>query len=154
MPWTGRSTSGASLAGFAPVKVDVELGLEVANPISEALVKGTYGELLVQLRLLQHEVQAAPPLKDSGNDLIAFKGEVVRTIQVKTTTNKLPPWPEDRKRYHLLAVVRLHGEGTEVILDRSEVFLVPKQALTNLPRRWEALGEFRLCAKHVEALFK
>lgn len=132
----------------------VELGLKVANPISEALVKGTYGELLVQLRLLQHGVQAAPPLKDSGNDLIALKGEVVRTIQVKTTTNELPPWPEERKLYHLLAVVQLHGEGTEVLLDQSEVFLIPKQALAKLPRRWEALGQFRLCAEHVAALFK
>ncbi len=40
------------------------------NPISEEIKIGTIGEILVQLRLLQYEVQAAPALKDSGNDLI------------------------------------------------------------------------------------
>jgi hypothetical protein len=43
----------------------------MANPISSEMRIGTLGELLVQLRLLQFDVQAAPPLKDSGNDLIA-----------------------------------------------------------------------------------
>jgi len=38
------------------------------------------------LRLFQHGVQAAPPLKDSGNDLIAVRERVFRAIQVKTTT--------------------------------------------------------------------
>jgi len=42
-------------------------------------------ELLVQLRLLEYGVQAAPPLKDSGNDLIAIKGREFRAIQVKAT---------------------------------------------------------------------
>jgi hypothetical protein len=59
----------------------------MANPISNEIKTGTVGELLVQMRLLQHDVQAAPPLKDSGNDLIALRGFVVRTIQVKTTTD-------------------------------------------------------------------
>ena len=125
----------------------------MSNPISEAVVKGTFGELLVQLRLLQHGVQAAQPLKDSGNDLIALRGEVVRTIQVKTTTNDLPAWPEERKLYNLLAIVVLRGEGTEVFLDASEIYLIPKQDLRKLPRRWEALGQFRLSAEHVAALF-
>ena len=38
----------------------------MSNPISAAIRIGTLGELLVQLRLLQFEVQAAPPLRDSG----------------------------------------------------------------------------------------
>jgi hypothetical protein len=36
------------------------------NPISPEIKTGTVGELLVQLRLLQFDVQAAQPLKDSG----------------------------------------------------------------------------------------
>jgi hypothetical protein len=79
----------------------------MANPISNEVKTGTVGELLVQMRLLQHDVQAAPPLKDSGNDLIALRGFVVRTIQVKTTTDGAPAWPPDARLYHLLAVVRL-----------------------------------------------
>ena len=46
----------------------------MANPIPKNMKTGTIGELLVQLRLLQYNVQAAPPIKDSGNDLIAIKG--------------------------------------------------------------------------------
>ena len=65
----------------------------MANPISQNLVTGTVGELLVQLRLLQYGVQAAPPLKDSGNDLIALKGYEIRTIQVKTSANAPPKEP-------------------------------------------------------------
>ncbi len=82
----------------------------MVNPISNAIRKGTVGELLVQLRLLQCGVQAAPPMKDSGNDLIALRGFVMRTIQVKTTTGEIPRWPPARCQYHLLAVVRLEGE--------------------------------------------
>jgi hypothetical protein len=58
----------------------------MGNPISDQLKTGTIGELLVQLRLLQYCVQAAPPIKDSGNDLIAVRGEEFRGIQVKTST--------------------------------------------------------------------
>lgn len=58
----------------------------MASPISENMVKGTIGELIVQTRLLQYGVQAAAPIKDSGNDLIALKGYAVKTIQVKTCT--------------------------------------------------------------------
>lgn len=126
----------------------------MSNPISLELTTGTYGELLVQIRLLQHGVQAAPPLKDSGNDLIALKGEVIRTVQVKTTTNDVPPWPEDKKLYHLLAVVLLRGEGNEVQLDASEVFLIPKATLAKLPRRWEALKQFKLSQDHIAELFR
>ena len=52
----------------------------MANPISARIKIGTIGELLVQLRLLLYQVQAAHPIKDSGNDLIAVKGEVSRAI--------------------------------------------------------------------------
>ena len=55
------------------------------NELDSNTNTGTFGELLVQLRLFQHGVQAAPPLKDSGNDLIAVKERVFRAIQVKTT---------------------------------------------------------------------
>ena len=126
----------------------------MANPLQRKLVTGTFGELLVQLRLLQYGVQAAPPLKDSGNDLVALKGLVVRTIQIKTTTKDLPKWPEDRTLYHLLAVVRLEGVGQEVFLDESKIFLIPRPELAGLKRHWDALGKFTLSTNHVAALFR
>ena len=58
----------------------------MANPISSAIKIGTIGELLVQLRLLEYGIQASPPIKDSGNDLLAVKGRQFRFVQVKTTT--------------------------------------------------------------------
>src|SRR5207247_3941257 len=97
----------------------------MANPISAAIKTGTVGELLVQLRLLQYDIQAAPPIKDSGNDLVALHGFVVRTIQVKTTTDEIPAWPPEVRLYHLLAIVRLAGENEDLWLDKSEIYLVP-----------------------------
>lgn len=81
------------------------------NPLPDDLAKGTLGEIFVQLKLLQFGVQATPPIKDSGNDLIAIKEDVFKAIQVKTTVkerfefniNDLPT------RYHLLSLVRLVG---------------------------------------------
>ena len=123
------------------------------NPISEQLSIGTVGELLVQLRLLQFNVQAAPPLKDSGNDLIAVKGKVFRAIQVKTTRtgninrSRLP------KKYHILAVVYLAEENTEVYLDQSKVFLVPRDRVAGLSPDIDDLDQFKLNAEHINRLF-
>ncbi len=125
----------------------------MANPISDAIKTGTVGELLVQVRLLQYDVQAAPPIKDSGNDLIALRGLVVRTIQVKTTTDGVPAWPPADRLYHLLAVVRLRGDDTELWLDQSEIFLVPKTKLQGLPRTWNALQPFALSGAHILTMF-
>jgi hypothetical protein len=80
------------------------------NPITNKIKIGTVGELLVQLRLLEFDVQAAPPLKDSGNDLIAIRGEPMRAIQMKTTArNDGFPFRLDAlpKMYPSLAIVRL-----------------------------------------------
>jgi hypothetical protein len=98
------------------------------NPLCESVITGTTGELLVQLRLFQYEVQAAPPLKDSGNDLIAVRGEDFKAVQVKTTGQEDGRWqlPDD-KDYHILALVRLAGEGINLHLDGSDVYLVDRE---------------------------
>jgi hypothetical protein len=72
----------------------------MSNPISSQIKTGTLGELLVQIRLLQFDVQATPPMKDSGNDLIAVRGETFRGVQVKTRTKgdfRLQGLPEHQK---------------------------------------------------------
>lgn len=53
----------------------------MANPLPKTTYIGTVGELLVQLRLLEFGVQSAPPIRDSGNDLIAIKGRVVKLFR-------------------------------------------------------------------------
>ena len=95
----------------------------MGNPLHKTTHKGTMGELLVQLRLLEYGVQAAPPIKDSGNDLIAIKGEVTKFIQVKTEfrLRKLP------KIYHLVAIVDLqYDKSGNLLLDQSEIWIIKK----------------------------
>jgi hypothetical protein len=123
------------------------------NPITDRIKTGTVGELLVQLRLLEHDVQAAPPIKDSGNDLIAIRGQVFRAIQVKTVTggryrkNNLPDF------YHILAVVSLQGGEESLFLDESPIFLIPNYRVEDAPTAIEALGEFEISQDLVNMFF-
>jgi hypothetical protein len=100
------------------------------NPLESNMITGTMGELLVQIRLFQYDVQSAPPLKDSGNDLIAIRGPVFRAIQVRTTGATDGRWKIPKnKEYHILALVRLCGKDNEYHLDQSEIYLLSKQAV-------------------------
>ncbi len=98
------------------------------NPLSPQLKTGTVGELLVQLRLLQHDVQAVPPHKDTGNDLLAVRGDTFRAVQVKTFANT-DVFEFNRRdlmsrAFHILAIVQLQGEDRKILLDESTVFLL------------------------------
>ena len=117
------------------------------------MITGTIGELLVQLRLLQYGVQAAPPHKDSGNDLIAIRRNVFRAIQVKTTATENYSIQDLPELFHILAVVFLVGEGPELYLDQSQVFLISNEQVSTAPRRIERLEEFRLCQDRIDTLF-
>jgi hypothetical protein len=124
------------------------------NSIPPPIQCGALGELLVQIRLLQYGVQAAPPIKDSGNDLIAVKGESFRAIQVKTRKEEpfglglLPPL------YHILALVWLVGDGDKVSLDGSRVFLIPKSIVeSQVIRRFGDLDEFSISRELISRLF-
>lgn len=102
----------------------------MANPLTPQLVTGTVGELLAQLRLLQYGVQAAPPLKDTGNDLIALMGWVIKCVQIKTTagdTFNLSKLPE---KYHFVLLVKLEGEGDDIFLDQTKIFLLTREEIT------------------------
>ena len=99
----------------------------MANPLGEKTKIGTIGELFVQLKLLELGVQAAPPLKDSGNDLIAIKEGVVKFIQVKTTTtNNKYNSASLPKVYHFVAWVKLKIEKKMILFDKSEIFFIEK----------------------------
>ena len=95
----------------------------MGNPLPTNTHKGTIGELLVQLRLLEYGIQAASPIKDSGNDLIAIKGEVVKFVQVKTEVRQrnLP------KIYHLVASVDLkYSKQGDLLIDESKIYIIEK----------------------------
>ena len=126
----------------------------MGNRLTDRVKIGTIGELLVQTRLLQYDVQAAPPIKDSGNDLIAVKGEVFRGVQVKTTAGTRVhqrPLPE---HYHILAIVLLHSTDEELLLDQSLVYLVPRAVIDqNNGRSPQNLQDFVISPAHVDQLF-
>lgn len=127
------------------------------NPISEKLTIGTLGELFVQLRLLQFDVQAAPPMKDSGNDLIAARGQAIKAVQVKTTTSTGTHFKFDLralpKQYHILALVQFVGEGRILHLDDCRIFLLPKARIRKGRYSFEELGEYELSPEAVDRLF-
>ena len=126
------------------------------NKITDRVKLGTFGELLVQLRLLEHDVQAAQPLKDSGNDLIAIRGNAMRAIQVKATKIEDDGYrvrgalPE---RYHALAIVKLEGGEGTLYLDQSQVYLIGKNDVGNGHFSEEDLERYALGVEVVDRLF-
>jgi hypothetical protein len=124
------------------------------HKISAEIQTSALGELLVQARLLQYGAQAAPPIKDSANDLIATKGESSRAIQVKTRTTDafaLGPLPA---LYDILALVKLVGDGQEVHLDASAVYLIPRKIVESREiSRFDDLDDFLIGSKRVSELF-
>ncbi len=124
------------------------------NPLDPKLVTGTTGELLVQLRLFQYGVQAAPPLKDSGNDLIAVRGSTFRAVQVKTTRGQIEAKHLDLSRdYHILALVVLHGEDQELYLDKCEIYLLDRRVVEDRRCDLNDLSRYRLTRETVDELF-
>ena len=123
------------------------------NHITEKTGTGAFGELLVQIRLLQCGVQAAPPIKDSGNDLIAVNGNEFRAVSVRTTTRESYTKPAEERAYHVLAVVHLVDDEDEVFLDQSELFLIPIAEVSAASTRHANLGEYKFSKEQVAKLF-
>jgi len=99
----------------------------MANPLPTTTHIGTLGELLVQLRLLEYGIQAAPPIKDSGNDLIAIKGRVVKFVQVKTSMGRISSHRRLPEIFDIVALVELiHNTDGHIQFDQSKVFVYKK----------------------------
>jgi hypothetical protein len=128
------------------------------NPLTEKLVTGTVGELLVQLRLLQYGVQAVATHKDSGNDLLATRDDVFRALQVKATRRIDESINFDydgamRKKFHILALVFLDGEADRLDLDLSETYLLTRDDVTKGYYTLDELDGKELDRHRVETLF-
>ena len=131
------------------------------NSLSDTFLKGTFGELFVQLHLLQYEVQAAPPLKDTGNDLIAIKGEIFKAIQVKTTEKddqiKFNFKKLAERKYHILALVFLDqkesDEPNAVNFDKCKIYLLNNADVNKGTYKKDELGKFELNKALVDSLF-
>ena len=98
----------------------------MGNKLPDTVTVGTLGEIFSQLKLLEYGVQAAPPLKDSGNDLIAIKGEVVKYIQVKTSINGVPQLRNLPEIYLLVFLAHLVLDEEGVLYDNSEITVFSK----------------------------
>ena len=120
------------------------------NDLPPALATGTLGEILVQLRLLQFGVQAAPPMKDTGTDLVAFRGRTVRTIQVKTAINRVSRDRRVPPHYDVLALVLLRSDNGIVELDASRIFLISKNFAQETRRGLHSLATYELCHNNVD----
>ena len=133
------------------------------NDLPSTVEKGTFGEIFVQLRLLQHSVQAAPPIKDTGNDLIAVRKNCFRAVQVKTTASGFPISFELAKLpdlYHILALVLFtnlkHDEGSpdfSVSLDNARIFLLKHEQITKGYWVEEELLPFEINRNLIDELF-
>lgn len=123
------------------------------NRVTDEILTGTLGELLVQIRLLQWGVQAAPPIKDSGNDLIAVNGKKFRAVSVRTTRTGRYRKPKAGRLYDVLAVVYLVGKDREVYLDGSQLFLIPQAEVAAASTGYKKLGKYRFSGQLVKKLF-
>lgn len=134
------------------------------NEQKPELLKGAFGELLVQCRLLLHSVQAAPPIKDTGNDLIAVCGSRFTAVQVKARVPN-PHFTFDHaqlmgRKFHILAMVWIHDfalsldkKHVTVGLDRCNIFLLTKEQITKGTYSFEELRPFLMTDVRVAELF-
>lgn len=123
------------------------------NPIPQRMSIGCVGELLVQIRLLQHGVQAARPIGDSGNDLIAVNGPNFRGISVRTTTTGTYTKPDARRIYDVLAIVHLRGDGEHILLDESDIYFLARRDVGQAARNCDQLAAHRMSREGIQDLF-
>src|SRR2546430_10346307 len=102
------------------------------NPLFDTTLKGTLGELIAQTHMLAHGVQAPPPIKDSGNDLIAVRGSAFRAVQVRTSARGLIRRPDADTLYHILAAAHLPFRDGAPLGSEARVFLFPAEVVREL----------------------
>lgn len=98
-------------------------------------------------------MQAAAPLKDSGNDLIAVCGEHFRAVSVRTSTSGTYLKPNGERLYHVLAVVGLDADENHVHLDRSRVFLLRREDVDDASTKLSELDQYEMSLARVSELF-
>jgi hypothetical protein len=126
----------------------------MSNALTKTLVTGTVGELIVQLRLLQFDVQASPPLKDTGNDLVAIRRGSFRTIQIKTSAGRTFSTAKLPKHYSILAAVHLRGDKNILHIDATDIYLFHRDEVANVTRRFDKLDQkYALTPDRIDELF-
>lgn len=123
------------------------------SPLTKRI--GTIGELLTQIRLLEYEIEPTIPLIDSGNDIIAIKGNIVKYVQVKTRTFDKKIWRFKNLRiYHILVLIRLAENPAE--LDKADIYLLDRDEVAGRKSIKCATIEdrYRLSQQRMDVLFR
>lgn len=55
--------------------------------------------------------------------------------------------------YHILAVVKLEDDKETIFLDKSKIYLIPKNEVDSAPENVSKLEKFRMTHNHVNSLF-
>lgn len=89
-------------------------------------IRGKIGELLLQIRLFENQIESSIPVLDSGNDIIALKGKVVKSIQVKTKRKHTRNWDLRNlpPKYDFVALIEFASD--EFMLDAARIFILSK----------------------------
>src|SRR5437762_2919738 len=127
------------------------------NELPSKTLNGTFGELVAQLELLRYGVQAAPPLRDSGNDLIACKGPIILALQIKSrlrysfSRSRLP------KEYHGVILIKFGSDKGRVDLDAEKpaIYLMTRREFVNAKHLGrKGLADFSLDTRRVSKVFR
>ncbi|MCL5090119.1 MAG: hypothetical protein M1382_03015 [Candidatus Marsarchaeota archaeon] len=125
----------------------------MGNPSPPKKRQGTIGELLTQIRFLQYEIEPSIPVIDSGNDIVALKGNEVRRIQVKTKRHSSKIWHlPNLREYDILVLIDL-GEW-ENRLDDAKIYLLTKEQVQSRGSiDLRSVGKYELSVTLINTLF-
>ena len=124
------------------------------NPLTNEIRVGTIGELLVVLRLLEYDIQACFTLKDTGNDLIAVKDSIVKSIQVKSTLQNHWTSPRSSSKYDVLALVLLVASDGHYNLENSKIYMLSKNEVGERTSiNLENIRDYQLNENRIQQLF-
>lgn len=98
---------------------------------------------------------------DTGNDLLAVRGQAFRAIQVKTTLGRGAPReliafkyrPTISRAFHILALVFMVKHESTALLDQCSIYLLPKEEATKGRYSKNELQRYLLAQEHVDKFF-
>src|SRR5438445_210103 len=97
---------------------------------------------------------AARPFTSSMMPIsMRFSPISTRAESVRTTTTGTYNKPDQKRAYHVLAVVYLSGENRDLHLDQSDIFLIPQADVASASCSCDQLGAYKYSREQVERLF-
>lgn len=95
--------------------------------------------------------------KDSGNDLIAIRGQHFKAIQVRTTTGDRIDKPDGPEQggplYDILAVVKVPMKDGKILVHEAEIYLFGSEEVLTISRKLSGYPQRRISSALVDELF-